>query len=107
MDVTACIRRSVVKHELRRALAAFTDPCVEIHCLPARKRLRLGRLQVRLHRKLGAGEVEGVFPVGHSEGNCTSGPEGGGEGSEERKASAEGRRHCCRFPSALSGGRAY
>src|SRR6187399_194140 len=88
--MTAGIRRAVMQDELRRSLAGFANLAVEVHCLPARKRLRLGGLQVRLHRKVGAGEVEGVFPIGHSEGIVLQRAEGGGRGerakSQERSA---------------------
>ena len=45
--------------------ALRADLPVEVHRLPAGERFRLGRLQVRLHRKIGARQVDGVFPLGH------------------------------------------
>src|SRR5207247_1377807 len=46
-------------------LAARLDFSVEVHRGPARKRLRLGGRQARLHRNIGAREVDGVFPLRH------------------------------------------
>ena len=66
-DVNLAVRvgRAVVQHELRPAAPGLADPSVEVHLLPAVERLRLGRLKVRLHREIGARQVEGVFPVRH------------------------------------------
>ena len=38
---------------------------VEVHRRPAGERLGLARRQVRLHREVGARQVDGVFPLGH------------------------------------------
>jgi hypothetical protein len=65
VDLAVRVRRTVVQHELRSAVAAFGDLPVEIHRLPAREPLRLGRLQVGLHREVGPGQIDGVLPLGH------------------------------------------
>ncbi len=54
-----------MQHELRPPAPRLADPLVQVHLLPAGERLRLGGLKVRLHRKVGAREVQRVFPVRH------------------------------------------
>ena len=65
VDVAVGVRRAVVQHELRRAVAALPNPSVKVHFPPAREHLRLARRQVRLHREVGARQVDGVLPLGH------------------------------------------
>ena len=45
--------------------AALANLPVEVHRRPAGERLRLARRQVRLHREVGARQVDGVFPLRH------------------------------------------
>jgi hypothetical protein len=59
------VRRTVVQHELRPARAALADALVQTHLGPARERLRLCRLEVRLHREVGARQVQRVLPLSH------------------------------------------
>ena len=65
VDLAVRVRRAVVQHEFRRALPARANLPVEIHGVPARERLGLGRRQVGLHREVGARQVDGVFPLRH------------------------------------------
>ena len=65
VDLAVGVRRTVVEDELRRAAALLANLPVQVHRLPARERLRLGRLQVGLHRKTCARQVDRVFPLGH------------------------------------------
>ena len=66
VDLRVRVGRPVVEDELRRAAPLLADLPVEVHRLPARDRLRLGRLQVRFHRKTCARQVDRVFPLGHA-----------------------------------------
>jgi hypothetical protein len=63
VDVAAGVRRTIVEHELRRALSGGTDPSVQIHLRPSGERFWLACRQVRLHREAGAGEIQRIFPV--------------------------------------------
>ena len=65
VDVAVGVRRAVVQHELRRALPALANLPVEVHRGPAGERLGLAGRQVRLHREVGARQVDGVFPLRH------------------------------------------
>jgi hypothetical protein len=65
VDVAVGVRRTVVQHELRRALAARANLPIETLGGPARERVGFARLQARLHRKVGTRQVDGVFPLGH------------------------------------------
>ena len=65
VDVAVRVGRTVVQDELFFTLAARFDLSVQIHGGPPRERLRLARRQVRLHRKVGARQVDGVFPLRH------------------------------------------
>ena len=65
MDVSVCVRRAVMQHELRRAAPLLADLPVQVHRIPARDRLGLGRLQVCFHRKTCARQVHRVLPLGH------------------------------------------
>ena len=65
VDVAVGVRRAVVQHELRRAGPARANLPVEVHRGPPGERLGLARRQVRLHREVGARQVDGVFPLRH------------------------------------------
>ena len=71
VDVAVGVRRTVVQDEARGAPPGLTDARVEAVRLPARQHLRLGRRQVGAHRKVGARQVDGVFPLGHGSPHCT------------------------------------
>ncbi len=71
VDVAVGVRRTVVQDEARGAPPGLTDARVEAVRLPARQDLRLGRRQVGAHRKVGARQVDGVFPLGHGSPHCT------------------------------------
>ena len=66
VDLAVCVRRSVVEYELRSPGPGLANTVIESHCLPSRERLRLGGLEVRLHREICPREVKGVFPFGHA-----------------------------------------
>src|SRR5688572_1293401 len=66
MDSAVCVRRTVVEDEGRRTAPDLTQLPVEIDRLPAGNRLRLGCLEVRLHRKTCFWQVYRVFPLGHT-----------------------------------------
>ena len=65
MDAPVGVRRAVMQDEARRAGAGGADAFVQAHRFPAGDDLRLGGLQVRLHREGRARKVQRVFPVGH------------------------------------------
>ncbi len=65
VDVAVRVRRSVVEDELRRACALRANLPVEVDGLPAGERLGLARGQIRLHREVGARQVDRVFPLRH------------------------------------------
>jgi hypothetical protein len=60
------VRRPIVQHVSPGARAARADLFFEADLAPPRDRLRLGHLQVGLHRKVGSRQIEGVFPLGHT-----------------------------------------
>ncbi len=64
-DVNAAVRvrGAVVEHELGLPRASSAQLSIQVHRVPAGEHLRLGDRQIRLHRKLGPREIEGVFPV--------------------------------------------
>src|SRR5215207_6548819 len=49
--LSVCVWGTVVQHEFWSPSARLADAIVEPHVLPSGERLRLGGLQVRLHRK--------------------------------------------------------
>src|SRR5262245_542448 len=66
MNLCVGVRRPVVEDELRRAVPLLANAAVEVHRVPPRNRLRLGRLQIGFHRKTCARQVHRVFPLGHA-----------------------------------------
>ena len=65
VDVAVGVRRTVVQNVFLLPFPARLDFSVQIHGGPARERLRLARREVRLHRKMGPRQVDGVFPLRH------------------------------------------
>jgi len=65
MDRAVDVRRSVVQDERLGACPQFADALVQPHLGPARDDGRLRTLEVRLHRKGGAWQIERCFPVRH------------------------------------------
>jgi hypothetical protein len=63
VDLAVGVGRAVVQDVLRPSGAGRVDPGVEADSLPPDDRLGLGHRQVGLHREVGAGEVEGLFPI--------------------------------------------
>jgi len=63
MDVAVCIGRAVMEDEFRGFLEPFLDLVIERHPLPKGQKLLLPLIQLRLHGKIGIGQVEGGFIV--------------------------------------------
>ena len=81
VDLAVRVGRPVVQDELRAPAPRLANPLVQTHLLPSGEGLRLGRLQVRLHGKVGAREVERVFPVRHVSPYCSAGSRSGRKGA--------------------------
>ena len=60
VDVAVGVRRAVVQHEFRPALAALAQRAIEILARPARQNLRLLLRQTAPHGKIGLRQIEGA-----------------------------------------------
>src|SRR5437899_1355978 len=56
-------RRAVMKHEQLPIFARLLDSLIEPRFIPHFQQLRLARDQIRLHRKIGARQIERVFVI--------------------------------------------
>ncbi len=66
VDVSVRVRRPVVKHVEPCPLPALARAAFEPDVVPAGERLWLRHGEIRLHREVGARQIERGFPVGHT-----------------------------------------
>ena len=63
MHVAVGERRSVVEHEQRRVASRSQNLLIELLLFPTRKHLRFPLRQIRLHREVGPGKIQGLFVI--------------------------------------------
>jgi len=63
MDITVGERRAVMQNEELAIFARFLDLLIKAAFVPHLEQLGLARRQIRLHRKIRARQIEGVFVI--------------------------------------------
>ncbi len=67
VDLAVGVRRPVVQKEELGPLPRLANLPVEVHRVPAGDGLRLGRLEIGLHREGRARQITGVLPLSHGD----------------------------------------